>query len=97
MPIAILHDLPGGTKEQYEQVIAGLTDGGGANSLDAWPVPGILFHVAGPTEDGWRVVDVWESEEALQAFAAVLVPELQKADLPDIPPQVFPVHNFVTE
>ena len=30
--------------------------------------PGGISHAAGPTEEGWRVVDVWESEEAFETF-----------------------------
>jgi hypothetical protein len=30
--------------------------------------PGAIAHVAGPIEGGWRVVDVWESEEAFERF-----------------------------
>ena len=94
MPILILHDSPGGTQEQYEEVGARLTDGRGLNSLSDWPVPGILSHTAGATETGWRVVDVWESEEAFQRFAEIIVPIVQEVGFPG-GPQVFPLHNFV--
>ena len=94
MPIAVLHDIPGGTQEQYEQVGARLTDGGSLDSLSDWPVDGIVSHVAGPTENGWRVVDVWESEEAFQRFGEVLVPVLQELEMAG-EPQIFQVQNFV--
>ena len=32
------------------------------------PPAGLIIHTAGPTESGWRVVDVWESEETMNAF-----------------------------
>ena len=32
------------------------------------PPPGSVYHMAGPTEDGWCVVEVRESREALQRF-----------------------------
>lgn len=36
------------------------------------PVPsGLLFHVAGPTDEGYRVIDVWESREDWERFRAV--------------------------
>jgi hypothetical protein len=45
--------------EQYERVAAALVE----------PAPaGLLLHVAGPTEEGFRTIDVWESEEAWQRF-----------------------------
>jgi len=37
------------------------------------PVEGLLAHIAGQGESTFRVVDVWESEEALKRFAEILV------------------------
>ena len=64
------------------------------NSLSDWPVDGILSHAAGPTNDGWRVVDVWRSAEAFERFGPVIGPLLQEVGFPG-EPQVFPLHNFV--
>ena len=94
VPVLMVHDSPGGTQEQYEQVGARLTGGAGLDSLSAWPVEGILAHAAGPTASGWRVVDVWESEEAFRRFGEVIVPLLQEVGFPG-EPQLFPLHNFV--
>ena len=30
---------------------------------------GLLLHVAGPTDEGFRIIEVWESEAAWRAFA----------------------------
>lgn len=30
--------------------------------------PGLLYHVAGQGEDGWYVVEIWESQQAMQRF-----------------------------
>jgi Tol biopolymer transport system component len=50
--------------EQYERVAAALVE----------PAPaGLLLHVAGPTEEGFRTIDVWESEEAWQHFQTELL------------------------
>jgi hypothetical protein len=94
MPVLMVHDSPGGTQEQYDQVGARLTDGRGLNSLSDWPADGILSHAAGPTENGFRVVDVWESEEAFQRFGAVIGPILGEVGFAG-EPQLFPLHNFV--
>jgi hypothetical protein len=51
------------------------------------------LHVAGPTPNGWRVADVWESEADLK-FAGKLMPILKSLGFPDISPQVIPAHNF---
>ena len=70
MPVVMVHNIPGGTEEQYEAVAERLTGGRGLNSLDSWPVEGLLAHVSGPTDDGWRIIDVWESEDAYNTFMA---------------------------
>lgn len=45
--------------ERYEQVAAALVEP---------PPAGLLVHVAGPTDEGVRIIDVWESEEAWERF-----------------------------
>lgn len=45
--------------ESYERLAAALGDG----------VPdGLIVHVAGPTDSGFRIIDVWESQEAWERF-----------------------------
>ena len=64
MAVAVILDFPGATLEQYDQVVElmGFTKGGvGA--------PGGLFHWVTKTDDGIRVVDVWESREIFERFA----------------------------
>jgi hypothetical protein len=46
---------------QYQRVAAGLTD----------PAPpGLIMHLAGPTDEGFRIIDVWDSEQAFKRFQA---------------------------
>src|SRR5437899_5493123 len=59
MALAFLLDFPGATQAQFAQV---------AEKLGSISPPGLLYHVDGPIEGGWRVVDVWESQEALDKF-----------------------------
>ena len=47
--------------EQYERVAGVLVE----------PAPeGLVLHVAGPTDEGFRIIAVWESEEAWLRFLA---------------------------
>jgi hypothetical protein len=32
------------------------------------PPPGSHLHASGPMDGGWRIVEVWESEDAANAF-----------------------------
>lgn len=94
MALLMVHESPGGTKEQYDEICARLTDGGTLDALNDWPTAGILSHTAGPIDGGWRVIDVWESEEAFQRFGQVIGPVLQEVGMPG-EPQLFALHNFV--
>ena len=80
MAIAILFDIPGATRSQYDAVIRKLQDAG-----EGAP-PGRLYHVAGATQDGWRIVDVWDSQEHFERFGQTLMPILRKPDSPRLSP-----------
>ncbi len=60
MAVAQVHELAGMTKELYDRAMQGLNLPG--------PPPGSHMHMSGPMEGGWRIVEVWESEEAATAF-----------------------------
>jgi hypothetical protein len=71
MPILTVHQGPSLTRERYEQVVRRLTNGRSRlESLSDVPVDGLLVHVAGETKDGFLIIDVWESEEAVDRFTA---------------------------
>jgi hypothetical protein len=89
MALAFLFEFPGGKQEQFDQVLEKLQLGGKATQ-------GQLFHVEGPMEGGWRVVDVWESQEAADKFfQEKLGQALQEAGLAIPQPQVWPVHRLL--
>ena len=88
MAVAMMVDNPWGTREAYEAIRAHL-------GLER-PAGGI-FHVAGPSPNGgWRVIEVWESEqEADTFFRERFLPALQTLGLAGPPPprEFWPVHN----
>ncbi len=92
MAVGIRIKFQGGTQEQYDAVH-------GEMGIDENPPPGMLFHAAGPIDEGWGVIDFWESRQAFDAFASG---QLQTAlqGLGDRafqgPPDIreFPVHHF---
>lgn len=97
MPVVLIHQGPTVTQENYEATVQKLTDGESSSleSLSDWPVEGILMHVAGQSPQGFRVVDVWESEEACQKFGEILQPILQEVGITD-PPELYPAETFVS-
>ncbi len=59
MAVAVELNYPGGTIEQYDEVIKTI----GATSGGRHPGAGALFHWVAKTDDGFRVVDVWATKE----------------------------------
>ena len=62
--IAFLFQAAGFDAEAYDGLMAAL----GRADVNAPSPNGFVAHLAGPTADGWRVVDVWQSEDAANAF-----------------------------
>ncbi len=88
MAIAVLFEADG-TWEQYEKALGKLDEAG-------WGTPeGRLYHVAGPTDNGFRVVDVWDSSETLEEFGRVLVPIVQEVGFTPPELQVWPAQNVI--
>jgi hypothetical protein len=96
MAVVAVFQAPGLTRERYEESVRRLTDGKSRLESPAdWPVGGLLAHVAGEGANGFRVVDVWESEEAFARFGETLIPILEEIGV-DGQPEVYPVHTFVS-
>jgi hypothetical protein len=85
MPIAQIIEMPGLGAAEYEQAFAVIHPDG------AWP-EGQLSHLAGPTETGFRVIDVWESREAFERFEREVLAPLGFAGAPATE---FEVHRLV--
>lgn len=94
--VVLVHQGPSLNQEKYEEVIRRLTGGKShMESTSDWPVPGLLVHVAGESPQGFRVVDVWESEEACNRFGEILAPILQEVGV-DVAPELYPALAFVS-
>jgi hypothetical protein len=52
-------EMPGVTEETAKKVDQEVGDA---------PIAGLVAHVSGPTATGWRIIDVWESEEDYHCF-----------------------------
>lgn len=91
MAIAVQVDYHGVTLELYDDIVEtlGLLPGGP-------PPAGVLFHCATRTEDGIRILDVWESREAFLAFQEeTIAPLLREVGVTD-PPETrfFELHRY---
>jgi hypothetical protein len=96
MAVVLVHQGPTLIQEKYDEVVGRLTGGRGQmESPSDWPVEGLLSHAAGEAPSGFRVVDVWESEEACQQFGDILMPILQEVGVTE-QPEIYPAHAFVS-
>lgn len=92
MAVAVEMNFRGATMEQYDQILqkTGLTPNG------ATP-PGAIFHWVAEGDDGMRVVDVWESQEAYDSYAQeVIGPYSAEVGITEPPEmRVYEVHNYL--
>jgi quinol monooxygenase YgiN len=90
MSVALVFNAADCTAAQYDEVQKQLHP-------EKKTPAGMLFHVAGPADGGWRVIEVWASQEAAEAyFRNTLGAVLQKANINPGRPDVFPVHSTMT-
>jgi hypothetical protein len=73
MAIARIATFPAGTKEQYEYLGQLMGEG-----VADQPERRVL--ASGPSKDGWTIIQIWESQEALERFIADhLRPAMERA------------------
>lgn len=92
--IMAVHRVPSLTKERYEEVIRRLTGKDRLESPSDLPFDGLLFHATGEGKDGFYVVDVFESEDAVDRFNAIMGSIPREVGIEE-PPEFFPAHTFI--
>jgi hypothetical protein len=95
VPIVAVFEASGLTQQNYEETVRRLTGKNRMSSPSDWPVEGLLVHVAGQSAKGFRVVDVWASEEAFRRFGEKLIPVLREVGIQG-EPEIYPSHTVVT-
>lgn len=96
MPVVAVFESPSFTQERYEESVRRIA--GGKNRVESpadWPVEGLLAHIAGEGASGFRVVDVWASDDAFRRFGETLLPVLQEIGV-EGEPEVYEAHTFVS-
>ncbi len=89
-----VHQVPSLTRERYEEVVRRLTNGKSRiESPSDLPFEGLLVHVAGQGKNGFCIVDVFASEEAVAAFRDAVGTIPQEVGIEE-PPDFFPAHTF---
>jgi hypothetical protein len=92
MPYCLIAENPEEGQEQFEQMIAHL------RSTGPLPPEGQRLLIAGPAENGWRAISVWDSREALKRFRAERLLTAARATgcpLDSARTTIFEVHTLV--
>jgi hypothetical protein len=91
MAVGLILDFKGGTLDQYDQILEKMDLGGKVP-------PGAIFHWAAATDDGMRVVDVWEDRATFDKFAEEKIGPLS-AEVGAPQPEIteYAVHNTLAQ
>ncbi|HEY3261662.1 MAG TPA: hypothetical protein VGJ95_15585 [Pseudonocardiaceae bacterium] len=91
MTVAVEMTFRGATLEQYDTVVDKMGyERQGEGHQDG------LFHWVAQTPEGLRIVDVWDSPEAFQAFAdSTLGPISAEVGVPAPAVTITPIHNYL--
>jgi hypothetical protein len=88
--IVIVFEQPGMTQKEYDAIMNELK--AQHKEYDEKRPSHVAFDKGGT----WCVVDVWESEQALNEFiGSTLAPIFQKLGIPTPQPKVYPAHNYM--
>lgn len=92
MAVGIRITFTGLGQEEFDRAHEGINP-------DRTAPQGLLFHASGPVEDGWEVIDFWESRDDFDAFFASSIQSGMASSgvQPQGPPAVseFPVHEYI--
>jgi hypothetical protein len=82
MAVVLIADIPGMTRELYQQAI-------GQVRTQLTAAPGFVAHAGTPTAQGFRVTEIWESEEQCTQFLhSTIMPMAHQAGIPPFQPEI---------
>ncbi len=90
MAVLVTSDGPGSTAEMDDAMVKSL-------DLIGNPPPGARIRLAGKTDDGWRIVSLWDSRDVFQSFLDNrLRPALEAAGRPEPEFTFWDIESVVT-
>jgi hypothetical protein len=60
--VVMTMDVVGLTHREFRAILDGM-------GVESCPEVGIYFHISHPTESGFRIIEVWDSEDGFAEFA----------------------------
>ena len=89
MPVGLYFTPSGFNKDKYDEAIRKLEEAGAAAPT------GRTYHVALESDGAIQVFDIWESQEAFEAFGQTLIPILAELGVDPGQPMAAEVHNVI--
>jgi hypothetical protein len=91
MAVGLILEFKGSTLDQYDQIVEKMDLGGKVP-------PGAIFHWVAATDDGWRVIDVWEDRATFDKFAEEKIGPIS-AEVGAPQPEIteYAVHNMLAQ
>jgi len=89
MALCIYFPVEGMTSDKYHEALKRLEAAGQGSPA------GRSYHVAFHMGDGLQVVDVWESQEAFDAFGQTLMPIMEELGINPGEPAIGEVENVI--
>jgi len=89
MSLLIHFSPPSLTAKQYDGAVRRLTDDG------IFPADGLDYEICFGSDDNLKVIQVWDSQQQLDAFAERLMPILAELGINSGPPELLEVHNII--
>jgi hypothetical protein len=89
MAITALFTPPSMNASQYDEILRQLENAG------AEAPQGRLYHICFGTGTSLRVMEVWESQDALMAYGQILMPILHQRGVDPGPPEISEAHNTI--
>lgn len=77
------------TTEQYDETIRRLQEAGD------FPPEGMEYHVCFLSDGNFRVSEIWDSQEQLDAFGERLMPVLAEVGIDPGKPEILEIHNII--
>jgi hypothetical protein len=90
MSVVVISVTPGVGAEQDTAMLAAL-------DLEGNPPDGGHLRIAGPTDEGWRIISLWDSQEDFDAFVRDrLAPMFERVGRPLPEFAITPVESVIT-
>ncbi len=89
MAVGLYFTPSGFTKDKYDEAIRKLEEAGAGTPA------GRTYHVALESDGAIQVFDIWESQDAFEAFGQTLVPILSELGVDPGQPMAAEVHNVI--